>query len=76
MDKEHLELLSLGQKLYHCGIAVEAARAEVRRLAEAGVPYDSPEMESAVQNFQKQDAQFQSLEQAYRLLRAKIEEKK
>lgn len=72
MDQKHRKLISLGQKLYQAGLVVESARADVRRLNEAGLAYDSREMTDAVLCYQEKEAKFRQLEQEYLQLRAEL----
>lgn len=66
-------LLQSAARLYTLGVDLEGAREELRRLVEAKVPYESPQMLAALQNFQELDAQWKELEHQYLKLKAAIE---
>ena len=58
-------LLQSAARLYTLGVDMEGAREELRRLVSAGVPYESPKMCAALQNFQELDAQWKELERQH-----------
>ena len=72
MDYKKDLLLRSAARLYSLGIEVEAAREQLRKLVEQGVPYDSPEMRKALEEFQELDRQWKTLEQEHLQLRAEI----
>ena len=55
MDYKKDLLLRSAARLYSLGIEVEAARDQLRKLVERGVPYNSPEMRKALEEFQGLD---------------------
>ena len=65
-------LLRSASRLYSLGIEVEAAREQLRKLVQQGVPYDSPEMRKALEDYQELDRQWKALEQEHLQLRAEI----
>lgn len=77
--KEKLELavkkellLKSAARLYSLGIDLESAREKVKKLAEAGVAYDSREMTQAVQKFTEMKSLWDNLEREYLALRSDI----
>lgn len=72
MDFKKDILLRSAARLYSLGIEVEAAREHLRKLAEQGVPYDSPKMRKALEDYQGLDQQWKALEQEHQQLRAEI----
>ena len=72
MDYKKDLLLRSAARLYSLGIEVEAAREQLRKLVEQGVPYDSPEMRKALEEFQELDRQWKALEQEHLQLRAEV----
>ena len=72
MDYKKDLLLRSAARLYSLGIEVEAARDQLRKLVQQGVPYDSPEMRKALEEFQKLDQQWKALEQEHLQLRAEV----
>ena len=72
MDYKKDLLLRSAARLYSLGIEVEAAREQLRKLVQQGVPYDSPEMRKALEEFQELDRQWKTLEQEHLQLRAEI----
>ena len=72
MDLEKDLLLRAGARLYSLGIEVEGARENLRRLVEEGISYDSPEMLTALEQYQSLDQKWKSLEQEYLKLRKDI----
>lgn len=55
-------LIMSGARLYSLGVDLEGAREEVRRLVNAGTPYESPQMVQAVNNFKEIEEQWKNLE--------------
>lgn len=72
MDYKKDLLLRSAARLYSLGVEVEAAREQLRKLAEQGVPYTSPEMRKALEEFQELDHQWKALEQEHLQLRVEI----
>lgn len=72
MDYKKDLLLRSAARLYSLGIEVEAAREQLRKLVEKGVPYDSPEMRKALEEFQGLDQQWKALEQEHLQLKAEV----
>ena len=72
MDFKKDLLLRSAARLYSLGVEVEAAREQLRKLVEQGVPYTSPEMRKALEDYQELDQQWKALEQEYLQLRAEI----
>ena len=72
MDYKKDLLLRSAARLYSLGIEVEATREQLRKLVQQGVPYDSPEMRNALEEFQELDRQWKTLEQEHLQLRAEI----
>ena len=72
MDYKKDLLLRSAARLYSLGIEVEAAREQLRKLVEKGVPYDSPEMRKALEEFQELDHQWKALEQEHLQLKAEV----
>ena len=72
MDYKKDLLLRSAARLYSLGIEVEAARDQLRKLVEQGVPYNSPEMRKALEEFQELDRQWKALEQEHLQLRAEL----
>mgnify|MGYP003294909979 CR=1 FL=1 len=70
-DKKAL-LLRLGISLYQLGIKVETARQRMRDLVNSSVPYESEEMQTALQELWALDSQWRSLEAQYLELRKEI----
>lgn len=71
MKKEN-ELVALGTKLTRLGITVENKRNKLRQLVERGVPYESPQMLKALQEFQQADTEWKQTEISYLKLRKEI----
>ncbi|MGM9521143.1 MAG: hypothetical protein ACI3VB_01520 [Oscillospiraceae bacterium] len=63
-------LLASAARLYSLGMDLEGAREELKRCVALGVPYSSPEMLCAYENFTYLKAQFDSLEREHLLLRS------
>lgn len=72
MDYKKDLLLRSAARLYSLGIEVEAARDQLRKLVEQGVPYDSSEMKKALEEFQELDQQWKALEQEYLKLNGEL----
>lgn len=72
MDYKKDLLLRSAARLYSLGIEVESAREQLRKLVEKGVPYDSPEMRKALEEFQGLDQQWKALEQEHLQLKAEV----
>ena len=75
MDYKKDLLLRSAARLYSLGIEVEAAREQLRKLVQQGVPYDSPEMRKALEEFQELDQQWKALEQEHLQLKAEVRRK-
>ena len=73
MKSESQLLLASAARLYTLGVDVEGAREDLRRLVEAGVPYDAPQMKAALQNFKEFDAQWKELERQHLELQTDLE---
>ena len=76
MDYKKDLLLRSAARLYSLGIEVEAAREQLRKLVQQGVPYDSPEMRKALEDYQELDQQWRGLEQEYLQLKEEIDRDK
>lgn len=63
--KEKSKLMKQAGKLYTLGLTVEKSRARLRRLVEKKVPYDSPQMKEAFQEFEAADQEWKRLEQEH-----------
>lgn len=72
MDYKKDLLLRSAAQLYSLGIEIESAREQLRKLVQQGVPYDSPEMQKALEEFQELDRQWKALEQEHLQLRAEV----
>ena len=72
MNNEKDLLLRLSVSLYRLGIKVETARKDLRDLVNSGVPYESEEMQTALQELWALDSQWRSLEAQYLELRKEI----
>lgn len=72
MDYKKDLLLRSAARLYSIGIEVEAAREQLRKLVQQGVPYDSPKMRKALEEFQEVNQQWKALEQEHLQLSAEI----
>ena len=72
MDYKKDLLLRSAARLYSLGVEVEAAREQLRKLVQQGVPYDSPEMRKALEDYQELDRQWKALEQEHLQLRAEV----
>lgn len=74
MDFKKDLLLRSAARLYSLGIEVDAAREQLRKLVDQGVPYDSPQMRKALEDYQELDQQWKALEQEHLKLRGEIVE--
>lgn len=63
--KEKSKLMKQAGKLYTLGLTVEKSRERLRRLVEKKVPYDSPQMKEAFQEFEAADQEWKRLEQEH-----------
>ena len=72
MDFKKDLLLRSAARLYGLGIDLERAKDRIRRLAETGTDYSSPEMLNAVEEYTKLKQQWDELEQEHRKLRNEI----
>ena len=72
MDSKKDLLLRSAARLYSLGIDLEGTREQIKRLVEAGVAYDAPEMKKAVEEYQTRKQQWEEMEQAHLQLRAEI----
>ena len=72
MDYKKDLLLRSAARLYSLGIEVEAAREQLHKLVQQGVPYDSPEMRKALEDYQELERQWKALEKEHLQLRAEI----
>ena len=72
MDFDQDLLLRSAARLYSLGIDLEGAKEQIKRLVDAGVAYDTPEMRKAVEEYQARRQQWEELEQAHLQLRAEI----
>ncbi|MPM34811.1 hypothetical protein SDC9_81398 [bioreactor metagenome] len=70
--KEKATLLGQAGKLYTLGRKVEKCRDKLRRLVEKKVPYDSPLMKAALDEFDAADSEWKRLEQEHLQYRAKF----
>jgi len=69
-DKQ--QLLTQAAKLYKLGLEVEAARKNLKKLVERGVPYDDPKMLHAYEYFTQVDNEWKQLEIDHLRLREKL----
>ena len=65
MQLQNQLLLASAARLYSLGVDLEGARERLRRYVEEGVPYSSPEMASAYDDFRQLREQFDSLEREH-----------
>lgn len=72
MDYRKDLLLRSAARLYSLGIEVEGARQKLRELVDRGIPYDSPEMRTALENYQELDERWKQLEHEYLQLRKEL----
>ena len=73
MDYKKDLLLRSAARLYSLGIEVEAAREQLRKLVQQGVPYDSSEMRKALEKYQVLGQQWRALEQEFLRLKEEID---
>ncbi|MCL2081088.1 MAG: hypothetical protein FWH16_03205 [Oscillospiraceae bacterium] len=62
MKKDRIALINSGHKLIALGVKVENERENLRRLVECGTPYDSQLMLTALEKFEKIDAEWKRKE--------------
>ena len=74
MDFRKDLLLRSAARLYSLGVDLEGAKDRIRKLAEAGTDYASPEMVQAVSEYSELKQQWDALEQEHLKLRAEIME--
>ena len=74
--KEKTTLLKQSGKLYTLGRKVEKCRDKLRRLAENKVPYDSPQMIAAYNDFEAADREWKRLERELLQYRSQFENRK
>ena len=65
MQLQNQLLLASAARLYSLGVDLEGAREQLRRYVEDGVPYSSPEMVSAYDDFRRLRELFDSLEREH-----------
>lgn len=70
--KEKATLLKQACKLYTLGLKVEKRREKLRRLVDKNVPYDSPQMRTALVEFQTTDNEWKRLEKEHLQYRARF----
>lgn len=70
--KKEKDLIALGAKLTRLGMTVEGRRNKLRQLVEKGVPYESPQMLKALQEYQAADTEWKQTEMSYLKLRREI----
>ncbi|MGF7143912.1 hypothetical protein HNQ56_002342 [Anaerotaenia torta] len=58
-------LIKQAGKLYLLGLTVENHREQLRQLVEERMPYDSPQMKTALAKFEAADSEWKRLEQEY-----------
>lgn len=75
MKNQKSELVLTAIALAKLGEELETARAELKRLAESGVPYESPEMNAALQTCRALELRWNALEQKYLALKRGLDEK-
>lgn len=63
--KEKALLMKQAGKLYTLGLTVEKHREKLRRLVEKKVPYDSPKMKNALEEFEKVNEEWKRLEKEH-----------
>lgn len=72
MDARKELLLRSAARMYSLGVDLDGAKEHLRRLVDAGVGYDSPEMAQAVSEYTELKQQWVKLEQDYLELRAEV----
>lgn len=70
--KEKTTLMKQAGKLYTLGLSVEKHREKLRRLVAKNTPYDSPQMKTALEEFQKVDEEWKRLEKEHLQYRSQI----
>lgn len=70
--KEKATLVKQAGKLYTLGIEVEKRREKLRRLASQDIPYDSPQMKKALDEFNTADSEWKRLEQEHLQYRTRL----
>lgn len=73
--KEKAKLVRQASKLYALGLTVEKHREKLRRLVEKRVPYNSPQMKAALEEFQSTVQEWKRLEQEHLKYRSRFYEK-
>lgn len=71
--KEKTTLIKQAGKLYTLGKKVERCRDKLRRLVEKKVPYDSPLMKAALDEFEASNKEWKRQEQEHLRYRAQFE---
>ena len=72
MDSKKDLLLRSAARLYSLGIDLEGAKERIKKLVDAGMPYESPEMVQAVHEYAEIKEQWENLEQEYLSLKKEI----
>ena len=72
MDERNDLLLASAARLYSLGVDLEARRAKLKELVDAGVPYGSDEMKEAYRDFLTLDRQWKELERQHLALRDEL----
>ena len=72
MKADHQLLLASAAKLTALGKEVDDARATLKRLVDANVSYDSPEMLAAYEHFKLLDVPWKDIERQHLELRAEL----
>ena len=70
--KEKAKLVKQATKLTTLGLTVEKHREKLRKLVEKKTPYDSPQMEIALAEFQAADEEWKRLEQEHLKFREEL----
>ena len=70
--EEKAILVDQAGQLFRLGLKVERCREKLRKLVEKKVPYNSPQMWTALLEFQAMDSEWQELEQRHLKLRKKM----
>ena len=65
ISKEKAKLVKQAGKLYTLGVTLENHREKLRRLVEKKIPYDSPQMNEALLEFQTADEEWKRLEKEH-----------
>lgn len=66
-------LLQSAARLYTLGVDLEGARETLRRLVSMQMPYDSPQMIAALNNFEELEMQWKELERQHLGLKTQID---